>query len=291
MRRALVVALLFPAAAVACGLQAKGKGPPEDAGTDASSPAGDGGHLDAGGDGESGSVVDAGCSLVVDEPFAVLDPNVWHVTADAENDGYPKVVSIGTENLLALIKQNAADARGGVWLRSAVPLAGFDLDFDFRTSCGLCGDGFTVSWLAPANADQLADAVDGKGLGVPRNVSGGAVAVDLYTNGELGDTDTPNVSVLDIDGTKVPGSYRWVVTSSPQRVDLLNKPGGSAISVRMRGTTVTVRVDGAIVTQGNVQTALAEGVFGFTAGTGARTAGLFVKDVKATFYRCDAPEP
>ncbi len=294
MRRAVLAASLVPLAALACGLQVKGKGPPEDGGTDGlqQGPAGDGGAIsDSSVEVEGGSIADAGCSVVVDEPFAVLNPNLWLTTHDKENGDYPKVVSIGTENLLALIEQNAGEARGGVWLKPNVPLSGFDLDFNFRTSCTLCGDGFTVAWVSPGTPKQLDDAVDNKGLGVPRALSGGAVAVDLFTNGDLGDTDTPNVSLLDIDGTKVPGSYKWIVTTSPKRLDLLNRPGGSAISVRLRGTTVTVRIDGEVVTQGNVQTAIAEGTFGFTAGTGGRTAGFFVKDVKATFYRCGAPDP
>lgn len=287
MRRA---ALLIFIAAPACGLQVLGKGGPADGGADASAEldAGDDASLD-GPEEEGGSIVDAGCSVVVDDPFAVLDPSLWLTTQDSENADYPKVVSIGSENLLALIAQNEKQARGGVWLRSNVPLTGFDLDFNFRTSCSLCGDGFTVSWVAPATPDALDDAVDDKGLGVPSKLAGGAVAVDLYTNGDLGDTDTPNVSLLDLDGTKVPGSYRWIVTTSAKRVDLLNASGGSTLSLRLRGTTMVVRVDGEVVTQGNVQTALAEGRFGFTASTGGRVSGFFVKDVKATFYRCDAP--
>jgi hypothetical protein len=281
---ALTAVLALALALEACGIQVKGKAGPEDAG--GTIPIADASPSTETGTGDGGAS-DASCSVVLDEPFAVLNPNEWLTTRDSDNDDYPKVVAVGPENLLAMLKQNELDARGGVWARGRVPFAGFDMTFMLQTSCALCGDGFTVAWLGAATEDELDDAVDNRGLGVPKKLAGGAVALDLYTNSETADAPTPNMSILDIDGLGTPGEYDWNVTSSPQRLDLLNQR--HEIKLTMREKQVVVAIDGVTVIQGVMSNLPAEGTFGFTASTGGRSAGIFVKDLKATFYRCDVP--
>lgn len=283
MRRA-ASALALSALAAACGLQVKGKAAPEDVTGDVAD--------------SSTSVVEAGddasadaalpCVVSIEDDFAnqTLDPGKWFSTKNAANDSFPKPVFLPGP-LLALVKESTNDARGAVWFARTLPFHAIDVVLDVQTVCSQCGDGLTIAWLAPATAAELDDADTAETLAVPRKLPGGAVTLDLYRNVDTGEGDTPNLSVLDIDGVGEPGTYDWTVASTPQNFALRNER--HALQLNVRDKQVFVRLDGVLVVQAVMSNLPAEGTFGFIGTTGGFTAGLFVGALRAKFYRCDAP--
>ena len=56
-------------------------------------------------------------------------------------------------------------------------------------------------------------------------------------------------------------------------------------AVSMRGGVVTVKADGNALVSGSV-TPLANGIVGFSAGTGGQTDAVAIRNVHARFYTC-----
>jgi hypothetical protein len=286
MRRvALLSALLC-----ACGLTARGTGAADggdELGTDASVTA-DGDAPDSGGDVVP---VDTGppCEVAFDEPFSTvdIDPMKWLVTSNDNNVGYP-IPRVLDRPLVAMLDEMKLNARAGVWYKPVVPFTAFDVDIDVQMKCvSNCGDGLAVVFVDPATETMLDSAQAGAAIGIPGQLNGGAVALNLTENPGLGDTDSPNMQILELDATKVPAQHDWTLANSPQDLGLRNTPLRVAMSLRDK--QVTVRVNGAIVMQGAMPRLPAEGTFGFTAASGGYTSGPYFGDVHAKFYRCNAP--
>jgi hypothetical protein len=177
----------------------------------------------------------------------------------------------------------------GLWHTQVVPFEAFDISFDIYALCGgSCGDGLAVAWVAEASATQLADAAPGATLGIPKKLAGAVVALDLASNADRGETEGPAMTVLDLDGSDPTTAYDWVVGTSETNNKLVNQ-GAKRIDIKMRAKVVTVRVDGVEAAQGTVANLPAKGMFGFTAASGAFNAVIAIGDVKAKFYRCNAP--
>jgi hypothetical protein len=290
---------LLVVVSAACGLRAMGQAEPGesdagpaigdvDAGGGPPAPAEAG--TDAGADADADAGFDAaGCVVEVNETFGTaIDGGVWSVLRNAQNGELPLVREVDGKNALVMIEEGQEQAHGGVWLEQTVPLGAFDVSLAVGASCpNPCGDGFTIAWFPAATDTQLADAVSGSGLGIPRALTGAAVSLDLAMNAQTGESTTPNVSILDIDGKKQPSTYDWTVSSSAVVADLVEKV--NTIDVRVRGTSVTVKINGQVATQGAVTASVANGRFGLTASTGAFESDVFVRDLSAKFYRCNAP--
>lgn len=295
MRRA---ALLF-LGLCACGLTARGT-LERDGGeqTQVDATVIDGGDPSAdGGGGEDAAIeaeVDAGpCDVAVQDTFATVgfDTTRWFPTANAANaaKGYPKPVVVGPTPTAKFMDDMTDQVSAGLWHVNAVPFEAFDVSFDFYGTCGgTCGDGLAVAWVAEAATTKLATAGTGATLGIPA-LEGAAVAIDLADNSDRGETEGPAVTVLDLDGTDPATTpYDWVVGTSETTNPLVNL-GAKRIDIKMRAKLVTVRVDGVEKVTGTVTHLPAKGMFGFTAASGAFNAHLAIGDVKAKFYRCNAP--
>jgi hypothetical protein len=292
MRRAAVLSLLL----CACGLTARGTM----TGDGGSDPTIDATIADGGGeaDGEADATVDAEvdagpCDVTVEDTFATVDfdPKRWNKTANALNAGlgYPKPAVNGTTPTAKFLEDTTDQVSAGLWHTQVVPFEAFDISFDVYAVCGgSCGDGLAVAWLAEATSTQLADAAQGAALGIPKNLAGAAVALDLADNDVRGETEGPAMTVLDIDGSDPTTPYDWVVGTSETNNMLVNQ-GAKRIDITMRAKVVTVRVDGVEKTKGTVTHLPMKGMFGFTAASGAFNATVAIGDVKAKFYRCNAP--
>lgn len=286
MRRASLLPLIL----CACGLTARGSGP-ADGGDERS----DGGaQADAGGTSDGGDPtadVDAGppCEVAFDEPFTTVDfdPAKWLVTSNENNVGYP-VPRVVDRPLVAMLDEMKLNARGGVWYKPIVPFTAFDVDLDLEIKCVTsCGDGLAVVFVDPATETQLDTAEPSLTLGIPGQLNGGAVALNLTENTAVGDSDSPNMQILELDATKVPGQHAWVLTQSPQNAGLRN--AALRVAMSLRDKQVTVRVNGTIVTQGAMPRLPPEGTFGIVSSSGGYTSAPYFGDVHAKFYRCNVP--
>lgn len=283
MRRAFLLPLLL----TACGLTARGSGAPDGGAIDPSTPDG-APAIDAGI--EEDAPPPLPCSVEFDEPFATkgLDPTKWLTTQNVANTGYPQPIVID-RNLVAMLEPTTPDARGGLWYIPRVPFTAFDVDMDVQLTCdsSSCGDGLAVVFLDPTDEVALDTAGAASSLGIPNALNGAAVAIDLAKHAELADGEAPSIGVLEIDASKTPGAYPWTLTFGPPNPDLRNKPHRLALS--MRNKQVTVSLDGVQVISGAMPRLPDEGTFGFTAASGSWTARIFLGDVHAKFYRCNAP--
>jgi hypothetical protein len=293
MRRAVVLSLLL----CACGITARGTM----TGDGGSEPQADASTADAG---EADAVaamdatveaeVDAGpCDVTVEDTFSAagFDPLRWFPTANAANAqrGYPKPQVAGSTFTAKFMDDTTDQVSAGLWHTQVVPFEAFDISFDIYAVCGgNCGDGLAVAWLAEATSTQLADAAQGSALGIPKSLAGAAVALDLADNADRGELEGPAMTVLDIDGSDPTTPYDWVVGTSETNNMLVNQ-GAKRIDITMRAKVVTVRVDGVEKTKGTVTHLPMKGMFGFTAASGAFNATVAIGDVKAKFYRCNAP--
>ena len=282
----------------ACGLTARGSMEPDggditevDAtATDGSAPDGDA-VIDAAVEAE----VDAGpCDVTVEDPFATVgfDPLKWTKFANPTlaPSGYPKPVVAGSVGTAKFFDDTTDDVIAGLWHPQVVPFEAFDIGFDLYAVCsGNCGDGLAIVWLPESDATTFAKAGPGAILGIPVGVPGGAVALDLAEHDERGETVEPAMLVLDLDGTdQLISPYDWVVATSEAMNTLVNN-GARRIDLAMRSKEVIVRVDGTERARGTLPHLPAKGTFGFTAASGAFNAHLAIGDVKAKFYRCNAP--
>jgi hypothetical protein len=287
------LASFLPLLVCACGLTARGSGTPdggeggEELGPDASA-AGEGGAADGGGD---TAPVDSGppCEVAFDEPFSTVgfDTTKWLVTSNESNAGYP-VPRVVDRPLVAMLDETKLDARGGVWYKPIVPFTAFDVDIDLEIKCLTnCGDGFAVVFVDPATETRLDSAQASLTIGIPGQLNGGAVALNLAENQGIGDTASPNMQVLELDATKVPGQHAWVLSQSPQNFGLRNT--SLRVAMSLRDKQVTVKVNGSIAIQGAMPRLPAEGTFGFVASSGGYTSAPYFGDLHAKFYRCNAP--
>lgn len=290
MRRTFLLPLLLSA----CGLTAQGK--LVDGGADA------GDAIDASADAPVAN--DAGADVIVEDAdaapcvvevndafaTAMFDPAIWTTVANAANAGFPKPVVAGSASTASFIDDQKDSALGGIWHTAVVPFDAFDIAFDAYAVCSTnsCGDGLAIAWLEAGTTAQLNDAQPGNWLGLPKTLSGGAVALDLAQNGSFGETVEPAMTILDIDKTKTSGAYDWVVASSDD-LPMLKNNGARRIDLKMRAKNVSVKVDGVEVATGTMPRLPTEGIFGFTGASGSYNARLAVGDVRAKFYRCNAP--
>jgi hypothetical protein len=285
MRSSFALPLLL----CACGLTARGSAALD--GGEADTETVDAGtSLDAASDAAIDVEAGPDCTAVVVEDMfstAQFDPAKWIATRNTANVDSPKPY-FTDRPLLSMLDATALNARGGLWYTAPVPFTGFEVDLDVDMVCsGSCGDGLAVNFLDTATAAQLDDAQTGDTLGVPSKLSGAAVSVDLAKNAAIGDGDSPAVQILDVDATKVPGQYPWTVAVSPQMSTIKNT--SHRLSLSGRNQQLTVKVDGAVVVQGAMAKLPTEGTFGFSAASGGYTAGITIADVRAKFYRCNAP--
>lgn len=287
MRRVALLSVLL----CACGLTVRGSAE-IDGGT--TEPA-EGGTTDSAIDGgvvEEASVeAEAGpaCLVEVTDDFNVkaFDPAKWITTRDAENGLYPLPYFTDRPQVM-MLDPTKTNARGGLWYVQNLPFDAFDVELDVNVVCqGNCGDGLAVFFLEKATANMLNGAQAGAALGAPSNLDGAAVSVDLTENAGLGDGDSPAVQILELDKTKVPAQHPWVNATSAQILTIKNATHRLAIS--MRNKTATVKLDGAQVVTGTMNRLPAEGTFGFGAASGGYTSGIYLGDLRAKFYRCNAP--
>lgn len=288
--RRSVVVLGVVIAAAGCGLGVEGEaavseGTPPDATTSAPDGAA---AVDADDAGDASADADAGCSpTIASDPLTTLDANKWVVVANAENAGYPQITTPGGAapgSWLELV-HDVDFAKGGVWWRQKLATRAFDVSFAVYVACGSkCGDGVAFAWVDAPTTDGLADGDNGAVVGMPKNVAGGAAELDFFQNDELGDGPAPSVSVLGLEASKSPGTYAWVVASSPKDDALENAV--HTISLRLRAGVVHASVDGKEVTSGAVASGFA-GYAGFTAANGGFNGRVFVRDFSAKTYACD----
>jgi len=308
-RVAFVVAV---AAAVACSLTTDLTGfsesgtidTPEASGVDAAS--------------EGAAVTDAAseatpppcmASTVIDTPLTT-DLGGWSPRAYGQT-GHPKVETFfGTSAAVlfpfvdttpVLLDAGDPDADAGptyynppeieaavsaLWRTTPVALRSFDVELEAHVRCtraGSCADGLAFAWVGTTSASVLANGNTGGAQGLPANVDGVAILLDDYQNDppEIPDPPAPSLQVVQLDPTKVPGSYPWVLTSRP--TSFLGAWHKLGISVR--GTMVTVRYDGTVALSTTVKP-LVSGLVGITAGTGGKTDAVAVRNFKASFYDC-----
>ncbi len=179
------------------------------------------------------------------------------------------------------------NAVSGIWQLSPLALRSFDVELEILVRCtssDSCADGAAFIWLDTTNAALLNDGGTGHTQGIPAGVSGGAVFLDNFHNGDADETNdpaTPALEIVKIDGTKPLGAYPWVVTS------LASKFLGSwhKVGISVRGDAVSVRYDGAVALTANVPS-VARGLIGISGGTGGETDAVAVRNVKGTFYAC-----
>lgn len=290
MRRALLLSILL----AACGLTARGTGE-ADAGagiTDA------GAARDAPDDAPTDATVDtveaAPCVVTVEDAFVntTFDPALWSTTANPTNAarGFPRPQIAGTVNTARFLDDQVQNVRAAIWHPHVLPFLAFDIEFDSYAVCSgpSCGDGIAVAFLTKATPAQLAAADNGATFGIPKNLAGGAVAVDLATTPAWGETNEPAILVLDLDGTDPVMPRNWVLDTSASLTKLVDQ-GARRIKLSLRGKTVSVLVDGVEEASATFPHLPDEGMFGFTASSGLYNATLAIGDVRATFYRCNAP--
>lgn len=281
-------------AAAGCGLGLEGEaavsdgaGPP-----DATANAQDGAARDAavepGDAGDASIDADAGCSPTVSaDPLTTLDPAKWVVVANTDNAGYPQVTTPGGAAPGAWVElvHDVDFAKGGIWWAQKLATRAFDVSFAVYVECGAkCGDGIAFAWVDAPSAADLANGDNGAVLGIPKQVAGAAVELDLFQNDELGDGPAPSMRVLRLDATKSPGTYAWVVASSPK--DDALKGAVHTIALRLRAGVVHVSVDAKEVTSGAVASGFS-GYAGLTAANGGFNGRVFVRDFSAKTYACD----
>ena len=151
------------------------------------------------------------------------------------------------------------------------------------TNAGSCADGVAFAWLGTTSASALPNTNTGGAQGLPSGVEGAAVLLDDYQNEppETPDPVAPSLQVVQLDPTKVPGSYPWIVTS--KATPFLG--AWHKLGIALRGTMVTVRFDGAVVLSAAVKP-LVSGLVGITGGTGGETDAVAVRSFKGSFYDC-----
>jgi len=299
MRRAAVLAVFL----CACGLTARGSltgdgGVDDETRSDASATI-DAGNEDAGGgsDATAEAAVDAGpCEIDVDDTFAgtTFDPTRWTPWANAANTtrGFPKPVLNGGKPTVKFLDEGADQVIAGLWHPQVVPFDAFDIGFDLYATCSntsSCGDGLAIAFLTELTSAEYAKAGPGAILGIPVGFAGGAVALDLAEHMDRGEKDAPEMLVLDLNGTdQLTTPYDWVAGASAKDDNLIND-GVKRIDISMRAKVVKVRVDGTEIVSATAPNLPPKGTFGFTAASGAFNAELSVGDLKAKFYRCNAP--
>jgi hypothetical protein len=311
LRRSVALVALAPLVpALACGLDLVGTSPDAGAGASPEAGAADGAQpLDGAADGgpediadadtfEVGStpfdsgVVDAGCETdPIDDPLSSIDPTRWLTVSNLT--GYPRPERSGNTNILHLLTSAYTGEYTGLWLKNAMPMTSFDVEFTVYGQCGNhyiwdpdCADGMAAVWLdtTTPGTGALSSAASGSTLGIPRSLSGAGLALDFYPNAPLGDQSAPALEVLAINGAKNPATYPWVVKSSPHG----QLPGVThRVRLSARGGSLAVFYDDAIQFGGPVPIpTVARGSFGFTAATGSQTAYFYIWDFHAVFYDC-----
>jgi hypothetical protein len=271
---------------LACGLEHVGTGETADASTEV----------------EAGAAPDTGAApketgpacvpmVQITDPLTTIDTTRWQVVKDGSNGDHPKVVTGGesplTGAVLSLVLPGSGNSRGGVWLMAPVPTRAFDVKLSTYVQCGgACADGLVIVWASTTDRTLLDTAPSGRALGIPAKSNGGALLLDLYQNVESSDPPTPNLSVLQLDGTKNPGDYAWSKASTPKTDSLLGTE--HTLELRLRKGMLEVKVDGATVANAPTGSGF-PALFGVTAATGADKALFLIRNFSGAFYDCDAP--
>lgn len=302
MRRRALLAASVAALAAACGIDALGvleevAPPPPDA-VDATGPEDVTAPPDAEvGDAASDVPIDADAeagpsclarSVVVADPFSVLDGGSWISVADLSNAPYPQIATTPDGPGASLVNPAASSSLGALWIPRTLPLHAFDVTFRYVMPCeaGTCSDGLAVAWLEATDAGPgaLAGYVVAKAsFALPQQLRGSAVAFDLQQDAITGDPVAPYLSLLALDGA-VPGQYAWHSKTAARP----NTAGTHAVSIRLRNGIVAVSVDGALVQTGAVASRF-DGWFGFGASSGDTVGTFVVRAFSGTFYPCDDP--
>ncbi len=275
-------ATLASALGLACGLEHTGTGENLD-GVDAGRPVDAGATIPA----------DTGTACVpttqITDALTTIDTTRWQIVKDGSNGDHPKIITGGesplTGAMVSLVTPGAAGSRGGLWLLAPMPTRAFDVKVSVYVACAAnCGDGLIVAWMDTKDRTLLDMAPSGRGFGVPAKANGGAVALDLFVNVESMDHPTPNLSVLQIDGTKNPADYAWAKSYTPKTDSLLAKE--HTVELRMRKGTLDAKVDGTSVTSAQTASGF-PALFGIAAATGGGTATFLIRNFSGAFYDCD----
>jgi hypothetical protein len=251
-------------------------------------PTSDGGDADGGGKCITGSIA---------EPFKSFDTKkTWFVTTTNDQSDPQWLPYNGAKGGYMRLIPGMNSAVGGIWLQNPMPTASFDVTFHFQIDCysaGFpptyeCADGMSLVWF-PSNtpADTLGSGGTGSTLGIPPGVSGGAIALDLFQDGNTGDPPAPYVGALAIDGTQVPGNYAWGAAHSGQ----LGYADSHLheLEAKLVGGMLTVTLDGnTVVTQSPPPATwnIPQATFGIVAATGGDNAYFFVTDFYGAFSSC-----
>ncbi len=248
-------------------------------------------------------------SVTIDAPLASDLGGFTALSLDI--DGYPRVESFGGDTSAVLLPVPDSgpipvdagpdadggfvigpleifSARSGLWWPASVPTGNFDLDLDVKVQCtssSSCADGFVIAWLDLADLAKLSNRNIGHTAGLPDRVAGAFVDLDDFKNSasdnEPPDPPPPTIQINALDPSKAAGTYAWTKSHAPA-----NFLGSwHTVSVAMRSGLVTVKLDGAVATSTNVPP-LANGIVGFSAGTGGETDAIAVRNVHGRFYAC-----
>lgn len=246
-------------------------------------------------------------STVIDSPLTT-DLGGWAPRASGQT-GYPKTESFFGTNAAVLfpfvdttpIPIDAGDPDAGptffdppertnaisaLWQTTPVALRSFDVELEVHVRCttgGSCADGVAFAWLGTASASVLPNTNKGGAQGIPSGVEGAAVLLDNYENNpdEIPDPAAPSLQVVQLDPTKVPGQYPWIVSSTSMPF----LAAWHKLGITLRGTMVTVRFDGAVVLSTTIKPVVS-GLVGITGGTGGQTDAVAVRSFRGSFYDC-----
>lgn len=195
------------------------------------------------------------CGLPSNDAFTSVPPPPWLFRGNASyaNPGVRLTPSIGGQT-------------GALYWDSPYTFDRFDVTFGYRittdptsTTYGP-GDGLAFAWIAAAAAPEVV-LNNGGGFGLT-GLTGYAVAVDVYQNGEYADPAVPNIAIKktsDLSNVATTGAIAALIDGKEHTV-----------RVRLASGSVTVSLDGADVLG---PTALPgyvpySGYFGFAAATG-----------------------
>jgi hypothetical protein len=223
------------------------------------------------------------------DPLSTLDASTWIVIRDTSNGDHPTVDPSVEGPAVSLVLPGATASLGAIYLSPARPIRAFDVSFRYLMTCadaGACADGLAAVWLQATDAGPAAlqTFTSSATFGVPPGMRGGGVVFDVHTDPSTGDPPTPDVSIIAIDGLRVPGQYDWHVQSQLRP----GLAGNHDVGLSLRAGSLEVRIDGVLVIKGPVATDF-DGYFGLAASSAADIGTFEVRSFSGTFYECDDP--
>ncbi len=226
----------------------------------------------------------------VTDPLTTLDASTWIVIRDTSNGDHPAVDTSAEGPAVSLVLPGAFASLGAIYLAPARPIRAFDVSFRYSMTCpaaGGCADGLAAVWLeeTAAGAGGLQTYTSSATFGIPPAMRGAAVAFDVHLDTITGDPATPNVSILAIDGVRVPGQYDWHEQSQP----VAGLVGSHDVTLRLRAGSLEVGFDGVMALKGPATTDFDAGYFGLAASSAAEVGTFVVRSFSGTFYECDDP--